>query len=134
MKLIKSSIFHLTMYVCKVEPLLNASSVLLTNDILCPSNSKIYEKKSQYSETLWLQTYFASPWALLYFEAPLHVFSNNKAGIWAQKLTWIIRTQEYNYCVIQILALCAGFNGGNLVAHHHFSLLPTHISKIMILP
>ena len=65
-----------------------------------------YMKKTQYSETLWLQTYFASPLALWYFEVPLHGFSNKKDGIWAKMFTWIIKTQEYNCCVVFIFLHC----------------------------
>ena len=44
----------------------------MTNDFLCPSNSKIDEEEPRYNESSFQRTNFAIPLALRYVEVPLY--------------------------------------------------------------
>ncbi len=44
----------------------------ITNDILRPSNSKMYEKVPRYNETSLQRTNFVTPLALRYIDVPLY--------------------------------------------------------------
>ena len=64
------------LHYCTVEPRCNEplfNEVLdVTNDLLCHSNSKIYEKEPRYNKISLWRTYFASPLGLSYIEVPLY--------------------------------------------------------------
>ena len=63
--------FECTLHGSTVELLYN-EVLRMTNDYLCPSNSKIDEEEPRYNETSFQRTNFASPLALRYVEVPLY--------------------------------------------------------------